>query len=534
MAMYFYATKLSAIACGTVCVSRKNSKQQKKSGISEENKDNNEKYDDINNKIASHNHISRYRIESESNFNRNSSEVTKVSFDSVPVDFMNASMGVGGIMYLRGEIISGPLESLINVLVPERLEDYDKEFVFSFLLSSRLFIRPHELFGGLLNACPEHDSLESIVRLLKTWTKIFPYDFRDERMMAHVKHIATRCAETELNETVSELLCALLKRLDDLEKHEHYLRACHTSSESNNGDQIEWPSVSVVAQILGRIERGLARHVGPEEFLQCSGIVLREGNDKKDFDSPMYAKDPPGCQDPKKTCNLESYVEWSSRLKLLVANEILKCPKLKDRHNKLELWSGVAQYCLLVGNYNSATSILESLDTTPITRLKETWSSLSSTTSQQLDCMQRHAEGCGNLWKKQSQDNDNEISRSRCDIKKSVSQTSMVKSKSSEWVVIPVFVDIVRLALTTRTECLQRLPNGDINITACNRLAAIVGAFTKHIREIHTTLIEPTNEYDSLTKYIQSCKLMSESDLMLSSFDCEEPTQAEKQLYDII
>lgn len=87
---------------------------------------------------------------------------------------------------------------------------------------------------------------------------------------------------------------------------------------------IDWPSVHVVAQILCRIERGLARHVGPEEFLQCSGIVLREGNDKKDFDSPMFAKDPPGCQDPKKTCNLESYVEWSTRLKLLVANEILK------------------------------------------------------------------------------------------------------------------------------------------------------------------------------------------------------------------
>lgn len=35
-------------------------------------------------------------------------------------------MGVGGIMYHKGEIISGPLESLINLLVPERVEDYDK------------------------------------------------------------------------------------------------------------------------------------------------------------------------------------------------------------------------------------------------------------------------------------------------------------------------------------------------------------------------------------------------------------------------
>lgn len=40
------------------------------------------------------------------------------------------------------------------------------------------------------------------------------------------------------------------------------------------------------------------------------------------------------------------------------------------------MWSGVAQYCLLVGNYNSATAILESLESPPIARLKVTVSSL--------------------------------------------------------------------------------------------------------------------------------------------------------------
>lgn len=70
--------------------------------------------------------------------------------------------------------------------------------------------------------------------------------------------------------------------------------------------------------------------------------------------------------------------------------------------------------------------------------------------------MQRHAEGCGSLWKKQSQEFDHELSRHRADLK-ALSQTpTFVRSKSSEWVVIPVFVDIVRLALKTRTDCLQR------------------------------------------------------------------------------
>lgn len=49
--MYFYATKLSAIACGTGCVSRKNLKQQK-STTQEKKKDNNENHDDIKKKVS--------------------------------------------------------------------------------------------------------------------------------------------------------------------------------------------------------------------------------------------------------------------------------------------------------------------------------------------------------------------------------------------------------------------------------------------------------------------------------------------------
>lgn len=80
--------------------------------------------------------------------------------------------------------------------------------------------------------------------------------------------------------------------------------------------------MDVLAQILCKMERRLSKHVGPEEFLQCSQFLLRDN--KRDMDVPSCSKEAPGVQDPKKTCNLESYVEWSSRLKLLVANEILK------------------------------------------------------------------------------------------------------------------------------------------------------------------------------------------------------------------
>lgn len=51
---------------------------------------------------------------------------------------------------------------------------------------------------------------------------------------------------------------------------------------------------------------------------------------------------------------------------------IQQCNGIRDRSKVVELWSGVAQYCLLVGNYNSATVILESLESPAIARLQAT------------------------------------------------------------------------------------------------------------------------------------------------------------------
>lgn len=148
----------------------------------------------------------------------------------VSFSLQDAVLGSNGVMYKSGSVVSGPLEPLIDLLMPISLNDFDREYIFSFLLSSRLFIRPHELLGKLLSTVPDSESLERIVELLKIWTKTFPYDFRDERIMCHVKHIVARCADTDLGDVVSELLSALLKRLTELERHEEDLRAYQTNT----------------------------------------------------------------------------------------------------------------------------------------------------------------------------------------------------------------------------------------------------------------------------------------------------------------
>ncbi|CAD7078712.1 unnamed protein product [Hermetia illucens] len=76
-----------------------------------------------------------------------------------------------------------------------------------------------------------------------------------------------------------------------------------------------------------------------------------------------------------------------------------------------------------------------------------------------------------------------------------------------------------------------RLPNGDLNITAFNRLAAIVKAYANHMADVKLPLSE-AGEYEDILRYLQKTTFLSDSDLMLASFECEDSTQAEKLMYD--
>ncbi|XP_062141028.1 ras-GEF domain-containing family member 1B-like isoform X2 [Drosophila sulfurigaster albostrigata] len=643
MAMYFYASKISAIACGSRC---KQSVLQKSRGQRDRDKakfqhrchhssssESEASLDeaccdisatqpdlsvisiDVANPILHSNLPLGFELGNEQLRLRRRHSAEQLSAQDLEQGFQqfeSSVLGSGGIMYINGRIVSGPLESFTEVLIPKHVIDLDKEFLFSFLLCSRLFLRPHELLGKLLDSVPESGCLEALVALLSEWTQKFPYDYRDERMMNHVKHIVVRCSHTHLEAIVSQVLSALLNRLTDLERHEGDLRACQT-----NNDKVAAPlkclTATQYAQILCRLEKKLAKHIGPEEFLQCSNLVLMDK--QKKWDQPVTATGSQGAQDPKKTCNLETYLDWSSRLRLFVCNEILQCSGIEERSRTVELWSGVAQYCLLVGNYNSATAILESLESPAIARLKVTWSKLQ-VTCQQLDCMQRHAEGHGHLWQKQaivlneqqqlktdkqasllssSKETVDEATAAATTITTSSSSgqhkldgeissisgmntiatpnedlpqimmavaatsgkvppttitetatetptstatkarasTRTSSGKPNDWVVIPVFADIVKLALGERENCLHRLPNGHIDINAFDRMAAIVGAFTKHMQAMKSTQTPSGDEYEHFCSHMQQTTKLAEAELMMASFECEEPNNAEKLMYDL-
>lgn len=55
-----------------------------------------------------------------------------------------------------------------------------------------------------------------------------------------------------------------------------------------------------------------------------------------------------------------------------------------------------------------------------------------------------------------------------------------------------------------------RLPNGHINVAAFDRLATIVGAFTKHMTEVNANLTD-AKEYEDVYRHMQTCKLLTDA-----------------------
>lgn len=103
----------------------------------------------------------------------------------------------------------------------------DRTYIFTFLLSSRVFIPPHDLLARVGQICLEQrQQLEAgsekaklksfsakIVQLLKEWTEAFPYDFQDEKAMAELKaitHRVTQCDEE--NGTVKKAIAQMTQQ----------------------------------------------------------------------------------------------------------------------------------------------------------------------------------------------------------------------------------------------------------------------------------------------------------------------------------
>lgn len=211
-------------------------------------------------------------------------------------------------------------------MVPTAVYYPDQSYLFAFLLSSRLFITPNDLFSHICDIC-EHQQLlqtylsslntaddndqqtkhksfaKNFVQLLQEWTNTFPYDFRDDRLMKQTQSMVQKCIaiDSMLQGRTAEMFQILAKRLNILDKYEEecseikskhinndftdqykqtdgnialtYGGSGHNGSNSTNSstiDIMELCSTSTqLAHHLTHIELEYLSHIGPEEFVQA-------------------------------------------------------------------------------------------------------------------------------------------------------------------------------------------------------------------------------------------------------------------------
>uniref|UniRef100_A0A8D0EHJ0 N-terminal Ras-GEF domain-containing protein n=1 Tax=Strix occidentalis caurina TaxID=311401 RepID=A0A8D0EHJ0_STROC len=208
----------------------------------------------------------------------------------------------GGLCYHDNNLLSGSLEALIQHLVPS-VDCYpDRTYIFTFLLSSHLFMHPHELMAKVCHLCPEQQRLSEpgldkicavllllvsfLLTLLTEWTETFPYDFRDERMMRNLKELAQRIASGDevrngSVKQVCQLLQNLIRKLTTVSQYEEvlakinatstdHLTVLKTKPQSMQRDIITvCNDPYVLAQQLTHTELERLSYIGPEEFVQA-------------------------------------------------------------------------------------------------------------------------------------------------------------------------------------------------------------------------------------------------------------------------
>ncbi|XP_012697559.2 ras-GEF domain-containing family member 1C [Clupea harengus] len=422
-------------------------------------------------------------------------------------------------------ISSASLDTLIQHLVPTTDYYPEKAYVFTFLLSSRLFIPPHELLARVCQLCIQQQHLEQmpldaakvkkfgpkILQLLTEWAETFPSDFREEKMVAQLKDLVHRIAPCDeayrkkLNQVLQNLnakLAAMAQGDEGIVKVttsvSDKLVAFKTKPAPLQKDMISiCNDPFTLAQQLTHIELEHLRHIGPEEFVQA--FVQK---DPLDTTKPCFS------EQSKSTTNLEAYVRWFNRLCYLVATEICMPAKKKQRALVIEFFIDVARECFNIGNFNSLMAIISGMNMSPVSRLKKTWAKAKTA---KFFILEHQMDPTGNFYNYRT-------------ALRGAAHRSHTAHSNREKIVIPFFSLLIKDIYFLNESCSNRLPNGHVNFEKFVELARQVGEFMAW-KQMEC----PYEEERSILHYLHTAPIFNEDGLYLASYESESPeNQVEK------
>ncbi|XP_029603518.1 ras-GEF domain-containing family member 1B-A [Salmo trutta] len=423
-----------------------------------------------------------------------------------------------GLYYHDNTLVSGSLEALIHHLVPSMDYYPDRTYIFTFLLSSRLFIRPYELMSKVCHLCMEQQRLSDpqadkmrirkmapkILQLLQEWTETFSYDFRDERMMRSLKELTQRLSSGDelYRKVVHQMIQVLIRKLTTLSQYEEALVKINATATDRltvlkaKPQAIQRDMLSIcndpftMAQQLTHIELERLSNIEPEEFIQAF-----EKKDLLDNDKSCFS-------DQKKAGSLEAYVEWFNRLSFLVATEICMPVKKKQRARVMEFFIDVARECFNIGNFNSLMAIISGMNMSPVSRLRKTWSKVNT---DKFDILEHQMDPSSNF--------NNYRTALR-----GATQRSITAHSNQEKIVIPFFSLLIKDIYFLNEGCASRLSNGHVNFEKLWDLAKQVSEFL-----VWRQVTCPFERDRKILQYLVTTPVFTEDELHLASYESEGP-----------
>uniref|UniRef100_A0A8C2AV46 RasGEF domain family, member 1Bb n=1 Tax=Cyprinus carpio TaxID=7962 RepID=A0A8C2AV46_CYPCA len=407
----------------------------------------------------------------------------------------------GGLHYRDNKLVSGSLEALIQLLVPT--VDYypDRSYIFTFLLTSRLFLHPFELMSRVCYLCVDHHRVgdpqtdkvilyHQITTLLTVTKCYFWLELRmDNRMLTAMQRLIQRLlrklttlGQYEESLATSSATAAAMDRPLALKSKQQLVR--RDECVLNLCDD-----PFVFAQQLTHIEMERLSYIGPEEFVRAFAKKRPSDNHKSFFSK-------------RKASNLEAYVEWFNRLSYLIATEICMPVKKKHKARVLEFFIDVAQECFNIGNFNSLMAIITGMNMNPVSRLKKTWNKVNT---DKFDILVHQMDPSSNFYSYRT-------------ALRGATQRSSTAHTSQEMIVIPFFSLLIKDIYFLNEGCVNRLPNGHINFEKFWELAKQVSEFLSW-RQV----ICPFERDRKTLQYLISAPVFSEDELQLASYESEGP-----------
>eukprot|EP01132_Coremiostelium_polycephalum_P005282 gene5282-6575_t len=284
------------------------------------------------------------------------------------VEILNCSSNEYG----NPQIMGGSLNQLVDKLTHHNISDPNFRDVF--LLTFRAFTTPLNLMDLLIETHEKQPAIKNsrAVTVMTTWVVQHFYDFENDSLTMdgpnHQPQKLSEKIEKFMIDNSSHHQISLIKT-------QYYAQRKRDASSRRNSINIPLPSTSPSICLLDIPVTDISHTMTYLDHAYFSKI------DKREFLGQRWTKN--------KSPNIQNYTEHFNRISQIIVSEIVKTKNPKQRSSCLAHFISVAYSCYELNNLCGVASIIYGLNSSPVTRLKKTWSKLTKESFQSFEFLDK-------------------------------------------------------------------------------------------------------------------------------------------------